>query len=1357
MADTSLLEHNALGDTIESEEYGSDNNNNNNNNSYIWEDDEDTMGSEPESAEVNDDSVAIESSVKEPICSCDDEVLDLMSRVDVITDTLYNMQQVGRGKIVLQMYLRLLAEYKKQAILDDEKQIDFFFTAMTIAQQRLLVPRKIDIARTLSAYEQEYKYLLSKFSGRVVYAGCFSNEIDQNLYAEVIMNAIYISLMYILGSEVKRVNANMRVCEEAFKENLFVLDYVINLKEIQENLPWVRIEKSGKDLNSITAIASLHVFLSYLLETGGEKQENLVKTTMDDELAKNPLKRATVDSLVKSIMMVYEVMYKPCFSLAPKGVLSPEGIIYYDEDNETLKVDQYTSTGAYNLYNFMLSYFGDALKCSKMSVFSADLINADFSLKENYCPLSHAYRVFGLYMTENGNLKRETNWVLYQKHLYEEVKRTISKIVLNQNLTRENASKFENALKTLFTNVIIIDEYDVNTVLRMRTKVETVKTKMQGLGNEIEKNVTSLFSKSNGVAKLISNKVGRVGESSFLLIFDSAEYARRIEFSYKTLGRVLKSGSSIGLTNTVLGIDLAGNILTKNFMENSLLVSAIIAGSRSGKGVMTLNILATIVASENPFMYLDFKPDMSGALWEMDRDYNVPIFAIDGASNRTVNGFESPRDYPVKMGKLVSPTGQKLLPSDMRVLLYLKSLQLFLTYCGLVTASVTFDSCKNKRLFLIMDEAQSANKASIQLYEFLKNLLPTPKAKVDTITDMQKYAARLNQVFLTDLKTHVDYYISKTGAMSSTMLLMLGQQINPERWGGRSWLSYPISSLFASSTYKLCGRNCTSGHTGYDPFKDNFDGKEFVVGDNTEGGSGGKMGYWGEISGNGGRPRVFKACMTLNKNDFIPGTSVSDMTALNSPDMLYTGKLLANIADESVREEIVNDDFMVDGKINKAVGFAGLIEMISGYSDSNAIEKMRTGYDLMWEVMCKTGLSEKYSTIEEYLSDCTMDGLFTVTELEEAGVSGRSVFELMQNGETENEVDNDGFVTTGDSFDGIADGSASIGANKAQKAKKGNAVFGAYSPDFTTVTDELDCTNDSACTEELNIPDESAVNDEMPEFTTFEGKGIDNAGIKMNDETFNFDVNAESAYESPSDVGMFSPDTSVADAIAGGTDTSLKRMISLESVSNQLVSMIVREFMSLTRITNFVVTASGGLVINGINFRPRPSKQLLNSLPVDLKACVARGDWAELFNFRLLYKMTNLQVLEIENIETAEYRATVELGIRQFSWRKLFKKFKFLRKITIGTVVFEKNGTGGDGAEYPEFAGVALKEKLAKAFSLPTFSVSSMANVYKNKRVPRTLKLVGTIAGAGAMFWLASTLGIMALPFGLFLGSRLKK
>jgi hypothetical protein len=102
--------------------------------------------------------------------------------------------------------------------------------------------------------------------------------------------------------------------------------------------------------------------------------------------------------------------------------------------------------------------------------------------------------------------------------------------------------------------------------------------------------------------------------------FDSKMANLRPLFAYQALDALQAKGETVDWSNIILGKGMNGRTVTsgpgKPINLASQLIHNIIAGSRSGKGVMTLNILSTAIASNRPVFYQDRKPDMAALFAE---------------------------------------------------------------------------------------------------------------------------------------------------------------------------------------------------------------------------------------------------------------------------------------------------------------------------------------------------------------------------------------------------------------------------------------------------------------------------------------------------------------------------------------------------------------------------------------------------------------------------------------------------------------------------------------------------------------------------------------------------------------------
>lgn len=120
-------------------------------------------------------------------------------------------------------------------------------------------------------------------------------------------------------------------------------------------------------------------------------------------------------------------------------------------------------------------------------------------------------------------------------------------------------------------------------------------------------------------------------------------------------------GRAAGWKNILIGQSLSGKELyaSKNsdIKLQNYFTHNIIAGSRSGKGVMTMNILVNALAGGKPVFYLDRKPDMASML-----------FGLSGGSQFIINGglYQPDNDpdnrYPEETGPAMATWRDKGRP-----------------------------------------------------------------------------------------------------------------------------------------------------------------------------------------------------------------------------------------------------------------------------------------------------------------------------------------------------------------------------------------------------------------------------------------------------------------------------------------------------------------------------------------------------------------------------------------------------------------------------------------------------------------------------------------------------------------------
>lgn len=102
-------------------------------------------------------------------------------------------------------------------------------------------------------------------------------------------------------------------------------------------------------------------------------------------------------------------------------------------------------------------------------------------------------------------------------------------------------------------------------------------------------------------------------------------------FGYVVAKQNAKKGVVVDWENILIGETMAGKELYASALSSLKMqlnfIHSIYAGSRAGKGVMTMNILASAIASRKPVFYADRKPDIISMLY---RNSGGRMFAVNG-------------------------------------------------------------------------------------------------------------------------------------------------------------------------------------------------------------------------------------------------------------------------------------------------------------------------------------------------------------------------------------------------------------------------------------------------------------------------------------------------------------------------------------------------------------------------------------------------------------------------------------------------------------------------------------------------------------------------------------------------------
>lgn len=195
----------------------------------------------------------------------------------------------------------------------------------------------------------------------------------------------------------------------------------------------------------------------------------------------------------------------------------------------------------------------------------------------------------------------------------------------------------------------------------------------------------------------------------------------------------------------------------------------------------------------------------------------------------------------------------------------------------------------------------------------------------------------------------------------------------------------------------------------------------------------------------------------------------------------------------------------------------------------------------------------------------------------------------------------------------------------------------------------------------------------------------------------------------------------------------------------EICSDIENKFGGWDRVTDLAVV-SNLLIINSVSYEPILPQGYADSLPFDLRNNVNGGQFAWLFNFGLLRKMTRLTNLKFDSADFVYCKVRKDLHlVNGFSCKSFFKVCKNLRNLQIGqTVVTSANPT----AEEDLFKKASRAEELYQKCCDNTWTFtknrwSSVRDVFLDTDRSGLSKIWGvTWRGAVAAGGTAATLGV---------------
>ena len=230
-------------------------------------------------------------------------------------------------------------------------------------------------------------------------------------------------------------------------------------------------------------------------------------------------------------------------------------------------------------------------------------------------------------------------------------------------------------------------------------------------------------------------------------IYNKKMYEKENLFAYK-----LYSGSNAIIPSTtkpVIGVKMDGSLYRQNIFSSNF--TNIIAGSRSGKGTLTMSLLAPLLMEGKPIVYLDNKADIAALFWNLENrvnqiwgENNVRFLAID-ANSQEATGEKGREGRVAYSNRHINDFNLLNIPSYLsaddydwlKLLRNLKVLQLFLllgyiepvkgdlltedTYIFVDEITDYFNRL-NSRLYRKLSTEQNNQMDNPELFNYLDNI-----------------------------------------------------------------------------------------------------------------------------------------------------------------------------------------------------------------------------------------------------------------------------------------------------------------------------------------------------------------------------------------------------------------------------------------------------------------------------------------------------------------------------------------------------------------------------------------------------------------------------------------------------------
>lgn len=1128
------------------------------------------------------------------------------------------------------------------------------------------------------------------------------------------------------------------------------------------------------------------------------------------------------NGVIQELLKRYTSLFASGYEVSkPAGILTKEGIVKVSGSSRTVVEDTVSTTKIYSVVKSNLE-FEEVNTRSIVGIANAIYSNyTQGNTKILYFPnkmLEFAYGLCAPTGENQDSLNTYTkhsdanNWSKYRSNELEKavralVKRSTVGFIMNimegddyrsQNITNR-LGNFLIYLQACLSMCVLFTEYKTGNI-NGEHEVASFKLRIcDPEGHLIGRDLTPSILKEafmGGVGKVPFSYPPRVEEDVCVV-----EYAHEFNhdmaqatplFAYKALESLKEQGIELSFENLILGMAENGTILrggsngvnlTKHLTHN------ICAGSQAGKGVMTLNVLASGIASKKNIFYLDDKPDMSSLL-----KYLAPNMVVINGSD-IQPGYDSFNQW---QNMTISNVPDEVLEafnvnpswSDLGDLVYMRTLKLVIALLMVRGSGHTESNFGgDEGVLLVVDEFSNFQRRYMSMISTLTSILPpvTIEKARKAVEEGKMSDSEFNRIYnnagyyalsyLNSMMADIEYLKSKKDAgydpleTARSDVFVIGQTIERGMFDYEEFKE-TFSKSSASGRYKsIDAKGITKGSFAVGeqsmPYNlVNFKTADAFFGRNMDDGRDKYLAQTNSASKAKGRlddkASNFAYMNTFSettRKKIVHGTE-SDNVSLANNCVYFKPFLILNSSgenDECVKkmfdrvqknagispEELIsiNPSYSDPSKINEAIGFIDYIGM-AGITDAKAIlEKSSDVLNFLVQ-----NILHYPGNWFQFVTDFSPEWLFTIRDVVDAVEMGNcALFNPQTNpilqeyvdfnpdrfggnfedATTKSERVMDKFFFTESTNEDFSD----MGAMERAE----NERLGDFMGDNDTISEDEELSfgsEDNSFYEPLKESNISETGTEMPEVKDEEVERILDLVNQL--KALGVNVAVEDTNERQFEQAESSSFGEEFERIDYKEDIT-----SLEALVNLITNDVIEKFGGLERITSFKVIG-GSIIVNGYYYRCRIKDMYAKNIPYDIRRDINSGNISKLFNYSAIRGMIHIRDLEFDSLSFTYDYVSNQLGYgNSISVDKFFNGFKSLQVLTIGKKMFNRSNyiqqANGEDIFYKPKRSTEIAD--AAESYMGKFGNSSWSftkNLAKKQNCNKLLKVAGVIGGTTA-------------------------